>query len=103
MQNLITRVGYETRMALESQTAMNQALKRPVDEVSDSTVRRINGAAEALLTYLLFTDEAPLEGRSQALPALRPNSRRKAPRTARAVPSASSSSPDGCSSIPAAI
>jgi hypothetical protein len=63
MQNLITRVGYETRMALESQTAMNQALKRPVDEVSDSTVRRINGAAEALLTYLLFTDEAPLEGR----------------------------------------
>src|SRR5262249_20549590 len=51
------------RMALESQTAMNQALKRPTDEVSDSTVRRINGAAEALLTYLLFTDEAPLEGR----------------------------------------
>jgi hypothetical protein len=63
MQNLITRVGYETRMALESQTAMNQALKRPADEVSDSTVRRINAAAEALVTYMLFTDEALINHR----------------------------------------
>ncbi len=63
MQNLITRVGYETRMALESQTAMNEALKRPADEASESTTRRINGAAEALLSYLLFTDEAPLASR----------------------------------------
>jgi hypothetical protein len=63
MQNLITRVGYETRMALESQTAMNEALKRPADEVSESTVRRINDAAEALVTYMLFADEAPIEDR----------------------------------------
>jgi hypothetical protein len=63
MQNLITRVGYETRMALESQTAMNQALKRPADEVSDSTIRRINGAAEELITYMLFADEALIDDR----------------------------------------
>ncbi len=63
MQNLITRVGWETRMALESQKAMNQALKRPADEVSDSTTRRINSAADALVAYMLFTDEAPLDGR----------------------------------------
>src|SRR5207245_1580039 len=62
MQNLITRVAYETRMALESQTALNQALKRPVDEVSDSTTRRIHNAAESLVSYMLFADEAPLEG-----------------------------------------
>ncbi|HTM50524.1 MAG TPA: hypothetical protein VL285_17640 [Bryobacteraceae bacterium] len=63
MQNLITRVGFETRMALESQAAMNKALKRPEGERSESTVRRIHGAAEALVKYMLFTDEAPLEGR----------------------------------------
>jgi hypothetical protein len=63
MQNLITRVGWETRMALESQTAMNQALNRPADEVSDSTKRRINSAADALVAYMLFADEAPLDGR----------------------------------------
>jgi hypothetical protein len=62
MQNLITRVGWETRMAQESQAAMNQALHRPADEVSDSTRRRINNAADALVAYMLFTDEAPLEG-----------------------------------------
>jgi hypothetical protein len=60
MQNLITRVGYETRMAIESQRAINTALKQPVDEMSESTTRRINSAAEELLSYMLFTDETPL-------------------------------------------
>lgn len=60
MQNLITRVGFETRMALESQAAINQALKQP-DEMSESTTRRINSAAEALVTYMLFGGEAALE------------------------------------------
>jgi len=63
MQNLITRVGYETRMALGSQKAMNEALKRPTDEISESTTRRINSAAEELVSYMLFTDETPLTGR----------------------------------------
>lgn len=62
MQNLITRVGFETRMALASQTAINEALKRPADEGSESTTRRINGPAEVLVSYMLFVDEVPLEG-----------------------------------------
>ena len=43
--------------------ALNQALNRPADEVSDSTLRRINSAADALVAYMLFADEAPLDGR----------------------------------------
>ena len=54
MQNLITRVGYEARMALESQASINQALKIPVEEISESTTRRINSAAEELVSYILF-------------------------------------------------
>ncbi|MBY0506386.1 MAG: hypothetical protein K2X03_20875 [Bryobacteraceae bacterium] len=60
MTNLITRVGFETRMALHSQTLMNRLLKEPADTVSESTERRIRSAAEELVDYLLFVDEAPL-------------------------------------------
>jgi hypothetical protein len=63
MQNLITRVGYETRMALSSQAAINRELKQPESEMSDSTKRRINGPADVLASYMLFADEAPLEDR----------------------------------------
>ena len=63
MQNLITRVGYETRMALASQAAINEALKRPAGEGSDSTKRRIDGAADALVAYMLFAGETPLQSR----------------------------------------
>ena len=62
MANLITRVNYETRMALYEQKAINQSLKEPEDQIGDSARRRIDNAAEALLKYLLFTDEAKLEG-----------------------------------------
>jgi hypothetical protein len=61
MTNLITRVGWEVRMALSDQTALNQALKEPEDYVGDSARRRIDNAAEALLKYMLFSDEALLE------------------------------------------
>jgi hypothetical protein len=62
MQNLITRVGFETRMALREQKDMNEALHEPADHLSDTTLRRINNAAEELIRYMLFTDEVPLEG-----------------------------------------
>ncbi|MEO8368761.1 MAG: hypothetical protein ABI806_06150 [Candidatus Solibacter sp.] len=61
MTNLLTRVGWETRLALSDQKAMNQALKQPDDQISDSGRRRIDNAAEALLKYMLFSDEALLE------------------------------------------
>lgn len=61
MTNLITRVGWETRMALNDQKAINKALGEPEDRISDSGRRRIDNAAEALLKYMLFADEALLE------------------------------------------
>jgi len=61
MHNLITRVNYETRMALSQQDGMNKALGRPMTEWSDSTRRRIYGSAEVLLQYMLFTEESQLK------------------------------------------
>jgi hypothetical protein len=58
--NLITRVGWETRMALTQQAAMNGLLKRPGDELSESTTRRIHNLTEHLVQYLLFKEEAPI-------------------------------------------
>lgn len=60
MHNLITRVGFETRIALYQQEGMNKALGEPEGTRSDSTARRINSAVEELVTYLLFADEFPL-------------------------------------------
>jgi hypothetical protein len=61
LANLITRVNWETRMALSEQKAINQSLGQAETEISEGARRRIDNAAEALLKYLLFTDEAKLE------------------------------------------
>lgn len=60
MTNLITRVGFEARMAVHSSQVINKALGEPVDKLSESTARRINNASEELLEYMLFSQEAPL-------------------------------------------
>ena len=60
MHNLIARLNYETRIALQQQAAINEALKTPNDELRDSTRRRIENAGNELLKYLLFVDEAKL-------------------------------------------
>jgi hypothetical protein len=60
MTNLITRVGYEARMAVASSEAINKALGEPVDKLSESSVRRINNASEELVEYMLFSGEAPI-------------------------------------------
>ena len=68
MTNLITRVGFETRMAEMSSRVMNKALGEPEDKLSDSSVRRINNASEELLEYMLFGGEEkitePMRGTS---------------------------------------
>jgi hypothetical protein len=56
--NLITKLGYETRLALHNQQVMNEALQQPNEEMSESTRRRIRNAAEDLVRYLLFAGEA---------------------------------------------
>lgn len=61
LHNLFTRAGYEVRAALTLQGEMNKTLGRPAGEMSESTARRIENAAEILTRYLLFVDEAKLE------------------------------------------
>ncbi|MFN7947929.1 MAG: hypothetical protein U0Z53_21445 [Blastocatellia bacterium] len=61
MHNLITRLGYETRIALSQQEAINKALGQPNDQLSDSTRRRIQNVADELLKYLLMVEESKLQ------------------------------------------
>lgn len=69
MHNYITAAHYETRQALAYQETMNKALDRPADFQSESTVRRIDAAAERLVRCLLFAGEcrltSPISGTSQ--------------------------------------
>ncbi len=65
MQNLITRVTItKARLAIESAGGLEQDESldetSPAEEMSESNRRRINNAAEALISYMLFTDEASL-------------------------------------------
>lgn len=58
--NLITRVGWETKLALDYHAKRGPMLNEPVGEWSESTRRRIQQPAEVLLRSLLMIDESPL-------------------------------------------
>jgi hypothetical protein len=60
VHNLLTKAGYETRLALRDQDAMNKALGEKPDHTFDSTQRRIKSACEPLLKAMLFCDTQPL-------------------------------------------
>jgi hypothetical protein len=66
MHNLLTVANFQARIALEYAAAINKALGRPADEISESTLARIRGPVEDLVKYMLFVDEAeltdPVEG-----------------------------------------
>jgi hypothetical protein len=62
MSNLITRVTFETLMALNYQAVLNQALRAPASDNSESMKHRIDSAVDEMVEYMLFTDEAPLAG-----------------------------------------
>jgi hypothetical protein len=62
MQNLITRAGWEVRMALARSEAINKALGAPAGTMSESTAGLVKRMSEELVRYMLFTDEAPLTG-----------------------------------------
>ena len=62
MSNLITRVGFETLLAQNYQETLNHALGLPASDNSESMRHRIDSAVEEMVEYMLFTDEAPLEG-----------------------------------------
>jgi len=61
MQNLITRAGFETQIALHYDQTMNQALARPADYRSETTTRRIESVGDKLVEYMLFAKEFELE------------------------------------------
>ena len=63
IHNLITKAGYETRIAMRDQDVMNKALHESPDHVFDSTPRRIRGACEPLVRAMLFCEESPLTDR----------------------------------------
>jgi hypothetical protein len=58
MQNYLTRANYETKYAL----ADRRRFKDTSSPQYAWTQQRISAAGEALLTYMLFRDEAPLKG-----------------------------------------
>jgi len=80
MTNLITRVGWEVRMALSDQKAINQALKEPEEQIGDSARRRIDSAAESLLKYTLFADEALLDAPVKGSPSFAREFQEQGPR-----------------------
>ena len=63
MHNLITRANFETRSALYHDQVMSEVLDHPEGYRSESTKRRIKSAANKLVEYMLFVDEAPLSDR----------------------------------------
>jgi hypothetical protein len=66
MENLITRVGWETRMATYENDAINKSLGEPAGQLRESAAHRINAAVEDLVKYMLFSEEArftaPIQG-----------------------------------------
>jgi hypothetical protein len=85
MTNLLTRVNYETRMALHDQEAIAKVLGTPPDQPTDSTRSRIRNATETLLEYMLFTDEAPVEHPIEGTTAFAAEYQRLGPRTKRGL------------------
>jgi hypothetical protein len=66
MHNALTAGNYTGRRAAHQDRIINEALNRPLDHASDSTVRRIAAAGDKLLAHLLFSGEliltSPIEG-----------------------------------------
>jgi len=60
IQNLLTLVGYRTRMALYFDRQRNQDLGRSNDYLPDATKRLIENVAEPLVRAMLFVGEASL-------------------------------------------
>jgi hypothetical protein len=60
MHNLLTKVNWETRLALSQQEAINQAMHEPIDYRSESTKHRIQAVVEELIEYLVFAEESQL-------------------------------------------
>jgi hypothetical protein len=61
VHNLITRAAYEAVQSTAMDEAMNEALGRPREYRTESTERRLEAAANALVDAITFVDEPPLQ------------------------------------------
>lgn len=68
MHNRITQANYQTKRAHRDADIINELDNAPKGKLTESTSRRVDGAAEQLVKYLLFSDEVrltdPLQGTS---------------------------------------
>jgi len=68
MHNRITAANYQTRLAHRDADVINELDHAPRGRLTESAARRVDGAAEQLVKYLLFADEVkltdPLKGTS---------------------------------------
>ena len=62
MHNLITLTNYQTRLALYAEAQRNTAVEQPGTKLSDAARAQYERPAEELVRYLLFADEAALDG-----------------------------------------
>jgi hypothetical protein len=61
MHDLITLTNYQTRLALYDEAEKRRAAGLPDGPLSDEARSRYERPAEALVRYLIFSDEAPLQ------------------------------------------
>ncbi len=80
MGNLITRVGWEARMAMYENDAINKSLGEPEGRQRESTAHRINAAVEELLEYTFFIGEAKLTSQVQGTSGFAADFGRRRPR-----------------------
>jgi len=68
MHNRITAANYQTVLAHRDADVMNEMDKAPKGKLTESTTRRVEGAAEQLVEYMIFHEEIkltePLRGTS---------------------------------------
>lgn len=83
MGNLMTRVGWEARMALYENNAINKSLGEPEGQIRESTAHRVNAAVEELLEYMLFIGEAKLTGPVQGTSGFSEEFQKRRPRDAK--------------------
>jgi hypothetical protein len=67
MTNLLTRVGWEARIALHYQQIVNKATGEAPDFIGESVNHRLDSAVEELLDYMLFVHESPIKDRIEGV------------------------------------
>lgn len=80
MTNLLTRAGWEARLAFHYQDGVNKATGQTPAYIGDSVNRRLDSAVQELLEYMLFLDEPPLKDRIEGVSGFSSTFARRGPR-----------------------